>query len=90
MKEIMVETSARHIHLTDEAVETLFGKGYVLTRYHAHLSARPSAVGHAPGVAEVYYIFIRQNSSKLSNGRKAAETGVEHADGSVVHCTLSP
>ncbi len=31
MKEIMVETSARHIHLTDEAVETLFGKGYVLT-----------------------------------------------------------
>ncbi len=32
MKEILVETSARHIHLTDEAVETLFGKGYQLTK----------------------------------------------------------
>ncbi|MCQ2413909.1 MAG: phosphate propanoyltransferase [Clostridia bacterium] len=31
MKEVIVETSARHIHLTDEAVETLFGKGYALT-----------------------------------------------------------
>ncbi len=31
MKEVLVETSARHIHLTDEAVEALFGKGYKLT-----------------------------------------------------------
>ena len=31
MKEVLVETSARHIHLTDEAVEILFGKGYQLT-----------------------------------------------------------
>ena len=30
-KNILVETSARHVHLTAEAVETLFGKGYVLT-----------------------------------------------------------
>lgn len=28
---ILVETSARHVHLTAEAVEALFGKGYKLT-----------------------------------------------------------
>ena len=31
MKEILVETSARHIHLTQEAVDVLLGKGYALT-----------------------------------------------------------
>ncbi|MBQ8688818.1 MAG: phosphate propanoyltransferase [Clostridia bacterium] len=31
MKEVLVETSARHIHLSAEAVEVLFGKGYQLT-----------------------------------------------------------
>lgn len=28
----LIETSARHIHLTQAAVETLFGKGYELTK----------------------------------------------------------
>ena len=28
----MIETSARHIHLTQETVEILFGKGYQLTK----------------------------------------------------------
>ena len=27
----MIETSARHIHLTQETVEKLFGEGYQLT-----------------------------------------------------------
>ncbi len=31
MKQVLVETSARHIHLSAEAVEILFGKGYQLT-----------------------------------------------------------
>ena len=31
MKKVLVETSARHIHLSREAVDTLFGKGYQLT-----------------------------------------------------------
>ena len=31
MKEVIVETSARHIHLSREAVDVLFGKGYELT-----------------------------------------------------------
>jgi len=29
--EILVEASARHVHLTEEDIETLFGKGYKLT-----------------------------------------------------------
>lgn len=31
-REIPVEISARHVHLTQEAVDVLFGKGYQLTR----------------------------------------------------------
>ena len=30
-KKVLVETSARHVHLTTEHIETLFGKGYQLT-----------------------------------------------------------
>ena len=30
-KSFMVETSARHVHVTQEVLETLFGKGYQLT-----------------------------------------------------------
>lgn len=30
MKEILVETSARHVHVTQEVLETLFGKGHEL------------------------------------------------------------
>ncbi len=32
MKQVIVETSARHIHLSAEAVEVLFGKGYELKK----------------------------------------------------------
>ena len=31
MSQILVETSARHIHLTEEHIEALFGKGHKLT-----------------------------------------------------------
>ena len=31
MKEVLVETSARHIHVSEADLETLFGKGYQLT-----------------------------------------------------------
>ncbi len=30
-KEVLVETSARHVHVTQADLETLFGKGYALT-----------------------------------------------------------
>ena len=30
--EVLVETSARHMHVTQEVLETLFGKGYELTK----------------------------------------------------------
>ena len=32
MKQVIVETSARHIHLSREAVDVLFGAGYELTK----------------------------------------------------------
>lgn len=32
MKKVIVETSARHIHLSSEAVEALYGAGYQLTK----------------------------------------------------------
>lgn len=32
MAKVLVETSARHIHLSREAVDVLFGKGYELTK----------------------------------------------------------
>lgn len=31
-KTVLVETSARHVHVTQEALEVLFGKGYELTK----------------------------------------------------------
>ena len=31
-KTVMVETSARHVHVTEETLEILFGKGYQLTK----------------------------------------------------------
>ena len=31
-KNFIVETSARHVHVTQEHLETLFGKGYELTK----------------------------------------------------------
>lgn len=31
-KTVMVETSARHVHVTEETLETLFGKGFQLTK----------------------------------------------------------
>ena len=32
MNKVIIETSARHIHLSQEDLETLFGKGYELTK----------------------------------------------------------
>ena len=31
-KKVLIETSARHVHVTQEALETLFGAGYELTK----------------------------------------------------------
>lgn len=38
-KEVLVEITARHVHVTDEALEILFGKGHKLT---------PKRISHSP------------------------------------------
>ena len=43
----MIETSARHIHLTQETVEKLFGEGYQLT-IRKPLSYQPVRLQRAP------------------------------------------
>ena len=42
MAKILVETSARHIHLTQEHVDILFGAGHQLTKkriFHSRVSS---------------------------------------------------
>ena len=38
-KKVLVETSARHVHVTREALDILFGEGYELTVRSVRLSA---------------------------------------------------
>ena len=65
MKEFIVETSARHIHLSREAVDVLFGKGYELTegviaaKRHIHLT--PEAAADL-GVADKEIVNVKVNS----------------------------
>ena len=40
---VLVETSAHHIHVSDEALEALFGKGATLTN---NVNFRPYKKGH--------------------------------------------
>ena len=40
-KPVLIETSARHVHVSKEDLETLFGKGYELTPKAIFLPARP-------------------------------------------------
>ena len=37
-KEIIVETSARHVHLCNKALTALFGEGYQLTHKRIYLN----------------------------------------------------
>ena len=56
MSKILVETSARHVHLTAEHVEALFGKGATLTEKKAlsqpgqfACNERVAVIGHSRG-----------------------------------------
>ena len=43
-KEFIVETSARHVHVTQEDLEILFGKGATLTKRKIYLNLDSSLV----------------------------------------------
>ena len=61
------------------------GKLHILPRHAPQLLLRPHAVGVASGVAEVYYVFIRQKRSQRPERRQPAQPGI---NGSVVHLLL--
>jgi hypothetical protein len=51
----------------------------------AHVFERAGAVRTSGGVSEVEDRFAREGAHHLPGDREAAESGVEHADGKVVH-----
>ena len=88
MKEILVETSARHVHVTQETVEVLFGKGFELS-VRAMLSqpgqyvsnSRVDIVGYKVNKATGEKIETRQKGvSILGPVRKADQVEISLTD----------
>lgn len=88
MKEILVETSARHVHVTQETLEVLFGKGFELS-VRAMLSqpgqyvsnSRVDIVGYKVNKATGEKIEIRQKGvSILGPVRKANQVEISLTD----------
>ena len=59
MAEVMVETSARHVHLSKEHIEILFGKGAELTKKESFLNP-----GSLPARRESMW-WARKNLSRM-------------------------
>ncbi len=88
MKEILVETSARHVHVTQETLEILFGKGFELS-VRAMLSqpgqyvsnSRVDIVGYKVNKATGEKIETRQKGvSILGPVRKADQVEISLTD----------
>lgn len=88
MKEILVETSARHVHVTQETLEVLFGKGFGLS-VRAMLSqpgqyvsnSRVDIVGYKVNKATGEKIETRQKGvSILGPVRKADQVEISLTD----------
>ena len=88
MKEILVETSARHVHVTQETLEVLFGKGFELS-VRAMLSqpgqyvsnSRVDIVGYKVNKATGEKIETRQKGvSILGPVRKADQVEISLTD----------
>lgn len=82
---VLVETSARHVHLTEEHIETLFGKGHTLT-HKKDLSQpgqfaceeRVTVVGPKKSIANVIVLGPARPASQVEVSLTDARTlGVE-------------
>ena len=82
---VLVETSARHVHLTEEHIETLFGKGHALT-HKKDLSQpgqfaceeRVTVVGPKKSIANVIVLGPARPASQVEVSLTDARTlGVE-------------
>lgn len=76
-KEILVETSARHVHLSQKDLDTLFGEGYQLTN-----KKNLSQPGQFACVEKVTVVGARgqQNMSILGPTRNATQVEVSLTD----------
>ena len=75
---ILVETSARHVHLTSEQVEILFGKGHTLTV--KKMLSQPGQFASEEKVDVVGPKNTLRNVSVLGPVRKAAQVEVSLTD----------
>jgi len=84
---ILVETSARHVHVTKEALETLFGKGHELT-----IKKMLSQPGQFASVERVDIVGPKntlKNVSILGPCRKANQVELPLTDARTVGITVS-
>ena len=73
-KKILVETSARHVHLTEEAIEILFGKGAKLTNKGPDLTVSVQAFGQmAAGCASLAEAKYRPDVTVSGNEETLAK-----------------
>ena len=81
MKEFLVETSARHIHLTKEAVEILFGAGHTLTK-KKDLS-QPGQFACEEKVTIVNHAVDKKTGKEVEKTLTASVLGPERPDNQV-------
>lgn len=77
-KKVIVETSARHIHLTDEHIEVLFGKGKTLTV--RNMLSQPGQFASLERVDIVGPKSTIKNALILGPARKATQVEVSLTD----------
>ncbi len=77
-KKILVETSARHVHLTDEHIEVLFGKGKTLTV--RNMLSQPGQFASSERVDLVGSKNTIKNVLILGPARKATQVEISMTD----------
>ena len=82
--EVLVETSARHVHVSEQDLETLFGKGYVLT--HKKDLSQPGQFACAERVDVVGPKKTLTGVSILGPCRKATQVELSLTDARAIGC----